>query len=703
MEENCQKNMLKLNESINQEDEKMPLFLDNDNINNKEDLFQEEYDLRSKNSFFFLRSPLSKHIILEAKPDSKKKRKKKKKPRIYFHSQFKEETKNNKLKPIQKKKEKNSYINLQPRKTWLNCQKIYNRCLKKYIPETMTFENKFNKNISQEKIITKKNFKIDLEDFKGNEKPKVNYKLKGIRTKSLRDIKFSNYNFILLKNNLFTKSENNFVKCLNKTIDSNFINNGINNILEKINMDNHLQSLREFYLGKNKEKKNAKKKLAINLSFKFERKRPSLLKKDLSEIEMAKKMGIDLGFKYKINSFFDCGTNIENDIDSESNNDIEIVAEKGNYVIKQLNLKSLNLGNKKDNQSDFNFFCLKNIFRLEEFYIFGLISGKGKESIKCSRLLKKILIDKLTNENNYIFNEILESNKFDKKIDYILHILTFNEFEFLKKIFNSLEEELNKMGVDIDNTGAMLSLIIFIKEKVISVKIGDICPYFVYNIIDENLNNNLMIRNPHFEHNIENIYEQYRLEENKCEIKINKNNRGRKSYLILNNNDKELENYLNVYNIKCTRMIGFKKLKKIGIINEPEINTFSMVLEQGKIEGFQTKRKSQIQNPHVSDIDFLELIKLKGINFSQVALKFVIIGNHKLFKIMKNSYYIKEINEAIKKDEIEYKNKDNIKFCFNLKNIVRKLLNDAVELNKKFSNNNNFKDLSIYLVTLVEN
>ena len=48
MEENCQKNMLKLNESINQEDEKMPLFLDNDNINNKEDLFQEEYDLRSK-------------------------------------------------------------------------------------------------------------------------------------------------------------------------------------------------------------------------------------------------------------------------------------------------------------------------------------------------------------------------------------------------------------------------------------------------------------------------------------------------------------------------------------------------------------------------------------------------------------------------------------------------------------------------------
>lgn len=703
MEENSQKNVLKLNESVNQEEEKMPLFLDNINDNNnKDEISQEEYDLRSKNSFFFLRSPLSKHILLEAKPDSKTEHRKDNKPRISSQTKFKHETKNNNLKPIQNKKEKNSYINLQPRKTWLNCQKIYNRCLKKYIPETITFENKYNKNISQEKIITKKNFKTNLEDFKINEKPVVNYKLKGRSTKTLRDIKFANYNFILIKNNLFTQNENNFVKCMNKIIDSNFINNGINNILEKINMDENLQSLREFNSGKNKEKKKSKQNLKISLSSKFESKRASLLKKDLSKIEMAKKMGIDFGFKYKINSFFDCGANIANDINFESNNDIELVDEKGNFSLKQLHLKLLNILN-EENQNNFNFFCLKNLFKLEEFYIFGLISGKGKESTKCSRLLKKILVDKLTNENNYIFNEILETNKFDKKIDYILYILTFHEFEFLKKIFNTLEEELNKMGVDIEETGATLSLIIFIKDKVISVKIGDIYPFFVYNIIDDKLNNNVMIRNPHFEHNLWNIYEQYRLEENKCEIKKNKNNLGRKSYLINYNNDKEVENYLNIYNIKCTRMIGFKKLKKIGITNEPEINTFSMVLDQGKIEGFHSKRKNKILNPHISDIDFLELIKLKGINFSQVILKFVFIGNHKLFEIMKNSYYIKEINEAIKEDEIEFKNKDNIKYCFNLKKTIRKLLNNAVELNKKFFKNNNYKDLSISLVTLDKN
>ena len=41
--------------------------------------------------------------------------------------------------------------------------------------------------------------------------------------------------------------------------------------------------------------------------------------------------------------------------------------------------------------------------------------------------------------------------------------------------------------------------------------------------------------------------------------------------------------------------------------------------------------------------------------------------------------------------------------CFNLQKTLKKLINDGVELNKKFFNNNNFKDLSLSLVTLVEN
>ena len=601
----------------------------------KGDITQKEYDLRTRNSFFFLRSSLSNKTILEARADSRKKFKKKKRQKTYFHTQFEHKIKNNKLKPTQNKIQKNLYINLLPRKTWLNCEKIYNRCLKKYIPETTTLETKYIKNLSQENIINKdNNSSLDkgLKYLKGKDR-RSNYLLKQIGCKTLKNVSLVNFNFTHFKNNFLEKNENNFVKCM-KVINTNFKNEGINNILEKINSKENIESLKEFKLGKNEEKKKGKKSLKNSLSSKFERKRLSLLKMDLSQIEMTKKMGIDFGFKYKINSFFYYGTNVQNLINNESDNDLEIVPEKGNFDLKNLYFRVDNIKNRNEEDQKFNFFCLKNIFRLEEFYIFGLIFGKGKEPAKCSRLLKKILIDKLSNEKNYIFNEILEKHKFNKKIDYISYILTFNEFEYLKNIFNTLEEEMNNMGVDIEDTGATLSLIIFIKDRVISVKIGDINPYFVYNIIDDKYSNNLMIRNPYSEHNITNIFEKYRLEENKCEIKINKNNIGRNSYLILNN-DNETQNYLNTYNIKCTRMLGFRKLKKIGIINEPEIYTFSMVLDKEQIKIFPIKRKNKNINPHISDNDFIELIKKNGISFSQVILKFVVLGNDELFQVMK--------------------------------------------------------------------
>ena len=699
MKENSEKWTLKKKDFMKPEEEKRATLFSK----YKGDITEKEYNLRIKNCYFFMRSPLSSNIILETRPDSKKRRKKKKKKRTYFHTQFKNEI--NKLKPIQKKIEKTSYLNLLPRKTWLNCEKIYNRCLKKYVPETVTFENKYNKNLSQENIINKNKFfslDKDLKSYKRADKLRANYILNKAGRKSLNNFRMTNYNLSFFKNKLVSKNENNFVKCM-RTISSNFKNEGINNILEKINTNDHLDSLREFKLGKDKENKKSQKSLKTSLSFKFERKRLSLLNTDLSQIEIAKKAGIDFGFRYKINSFFEYGTNAPNFISRENDNDdTEFVSEKKNLDIKKLNLKDNNTEKLNENQK-FNFFCLNNIFRLEEFHIFGLISGQGKEPAKCSRLLKKILINKFSNEKTYILNEILEKNKFNKKIDYILYVLTFNEFEFLKNLFNTLEEELNSMGFDIEETGATLSLIIFIKDKVISVKIGDINTYFVYNIIDDKYNNNLMIRNPNFEHNIKNIFEKYRLEENKCEIKMIKNNIGRKSYLVLNNNDDEIQNYINTYNIKFTRMLGFRKLKKIGIINEPEIHTFSMVLDKEKIEIFPNKKKNKNINPHISDSDFIELIRMKKISFTQVILKFVVLGNDKLFQVMEKSYYIKEINEAMKKDEIANKQKDNIKYSFNLQKTLRKLMNEAVELNKKFFNSNNFKDLSISLVTLVEN
>ena len=711
MEENSKQEPLKKDKKIIKEEKRISLF-----SNNKKEITKEEYDHRAKNCIFFMRSPLSNQIILQIRDDSKKRKKKKKKQKSIFYLQIKSEAKNNKSISSRKTRNKplqNSYINLQPRKTWLNCRKIYNKCLIGYNPDEFTKENRFQKNILKEELTGNNQLRLNLQDtidpLPINEKPIIRFTKKGGRTKSLHNINFAK-NKLLFKSismniNFRAPHRSNFVKCMNKSMSLNFVNRGINDILEKRNLED-FEALKELDLGKEKIKKEErKKKLKINLAYRFERKRLSLVNMKLPKLEMAKRMGISLDFQYKIHPFFYIGGKDQKifdyeDEDDNNVNDLEIVTEKGNFVIKESITKKEETINNIEDRSVFNFFCLKNLLRLDQFHIFGLISGKGNDSKKCSRLLKKILVDKFSEEKNYINNEILEKNRFKQKIDYILFIITNDKFKFLRDIFNSLEAELIKMGIDTENTGAALSVIIFIRDKIISIKLGDIHPYFIYNVFDEKSNNNLMVRNPHYDHNLSNILEQDRLEEYKCEINMSKNKLGKKNYKIEYKYDEEIQNILNNENIKCTRMIGYKKLNKIGIINNPDIQTFSM--DVSKIEKERLGAKRINMNPHASDTLFHTLIKKKGIIFSDVILKFVLIGNDELFDIMKNSYYIKEINDAIIKDEIEYKNVENIKYFFNLNKTIRKLVDDSTELNKKFANDNNIKDRSLALVALEE-
>ena len=146
-------------------------------------------------------------------------------------------------------------------------------------------------------------------------------------------------------------------------------------------------------------------------------------------------------------------------------------------------------------------------------------------------------------------------------------------------------------------------------------------------------------------------------------------------------------------------MLGYEKLKKIGIINEPEIRTFSMRIEKNKYEKLPSKRITN-KNLHLSDNDFSMLIKMKGINFQETVLKFVLLGNKDLFEILGNSYYIKEINEALIKDRNDSKNQENIKYCFNMKKTLKMLINESIDLYKKYMSMDNFKDRAIGLVTL---
>ena len=702
MAENSKQNSLKKNKmSKKKENESYSIF-----DNSKKEITKEEYNNRVKNSFLFMRSSLSRPYILEIKPDSKNRKIKKKK--AYFQLHLKSETNNNnKMKSfpqIKSKPEQNSYMNLQPKKTWLNCKKVFNICLKGYNPDEYSKESMFQKlnreNQTIENIKYKLGIRTNIDTLSLIDKPIISFSKKQTRNKTFKIPKnkllFKSLNMHL---NYKQKNENNFIKCMKKSQSSNFINKGINNILETRNIED-INALKEFRLGKKNKNREKIQEEKINLYSKLDRKKLSLINSQMIKLETAKKMRINLDFQYKINSFFyTVDKNAKHLQDEES--DLEIVEEGGIFLIRESILKKEKLESYKENQSDFNFFCLKNIFRLDQFHIFGLISGKGKESKKCSRLLKSILIKFFSEEKNYINNEILEKNQFKQKIDYILYLLITEDFKFIKNIFNQLEPELEKMGIDIETTGATLSLIIFIKDKIISIKLGDIHPYFIYNVFDEKLKNNSLIRNPHWAHNLNNIFEQDRVEENNCKINSTINKIGHMNYKIEYTYDEEIHNILENDNIKCTRMIGYKKLRKIGILNKLDIQTFSM--DMSKInddERFFVKKDNK--NSHASDYEYSKLIKKKGINPLNVILKFVLIGNDELFEVMKNSYYIKEIYEAMIKDENDGKNKNNFKYLFNIKKIIKKLVVDSAKMNKIFMNKNSLRDLSLALVIVEE-
>jgi hypothetical protein len=219
--------------------------------------------------------------------------------------------------------------------------------------------------------------------------------------------------------------------------------------------------------------------------------------------------------------------------------------------------------------------------------------------------------------------------------------------------------------------------------------------YYIYSISNEKDSDQIIIKNLHLEHSISNIIEQDRLEENNCEFNLTKDELGKNEYNIIYN-DNEIQNYIYENNIKFTRMIAFSKLKKIGIIGEPDIQLFSMNIGQNLL--MHSRRNSNVESS--LNFDFRNLNNKKEIDTNEGNLKFIIIGNNELFEFLKNKYYIKEINEALLKDEENNKNKDNIKYFFNLKNTVKKLVNDSVEIHKKYMKIETFKERCMALITL---
>ena len=681
------------------------------------DLTDKEYNERKKRCFFFLRRTFSQNDILKNinfKPISNSKRKKRFKELI--------DTKNNNLydelnksefPKKGKKKEEIIYDNLQPKTIWLNCKKIYNKCkneckplLKESITNLKQIQNKKN-NLN---IITRKN-KYGFSNIKASSTfviPSISqrFERKENRAQSLLFRKRTKIEFNKISksvkdnknNNTNKNNDSNFVKCMEEKIKENFVNRGINYIIENRNLSKitglpKFKTEEEIFIFKDANNKSI---VGKKNDFSLGRKKRSVVFRAPFSLESIKKAGVNK-YKYKIDSFFeianDKNTNTEED---EEENDLQIISQQGNIIIRELLFsKKENLENYKENQSIFSFFYLKKIFEINDFHIFGVINGKGKESKKFSRLLKDVLIEKFSEEKNY-FNAYKTKQKlksFKFKNDFIYNTLTLEGNIFIKNIFNSLIDDLKKRGVDVEETGATLFIVILIKDKIISLKVGDMYSYFIYSISNENNINHLITKNPHLEHLISNIIEQDRFEENKCEFSLKKDESGKNYYEIICK-DSEIQKYINENEIKFTRMVGFLKLKKIGIIGEPDIQIFSMNFNQ---------RNEKKLSKSVSKKDFSfsnNLMKYQNINYDEGKLKFIMIGNNELFEYLKANYYIKEIYESLLKDEMNNRNKDNIKYFFNLKNKVKQLVKDSADIHKKYMKAETFKDRCMALITL---
>ena len=194
-------------------------------------------------------------------------------------------------------------------------------------------------------------------------------------------------------------------------------------------------------------------------------------------------------------------------------------------------------------------------------------------------------------------------------------------------------------------------MIFFIGINIISVKLGNIIPYFIYESIYFNNNNkikNILITNPY-------------------------SHAEKTHYGKINNN---LDNYIDNINVK---------LLKLNEIQNKYSNIFNNKIDNIYIDPFviSTNNINYNSNSINNDIDVGEI-------------KFIIIGNKNLFDYYKINYFVKYINEYISKNNQNLWNNNEL-YNFNLIDIAKKLLNDSI----KKSQHNNEDNLEEKFISLI--
>ncbi len=250
-----------------------------------------------------------------------------------------------------------------------------------------------------------------------------------------------------------------------------------------------------------------------NLPFLFHKKINTTRLKSIDNNSLAKKNSFKHFGHYTINTIFETGRKNETKQEENENTNINInkSKEEKNISNNNNNSSSFTAGGSDNNNSaiekDFliplienankekkisHFFCLKNIFQLEDFHICGLVSGKGKNCHFFSGMLKDLLCEKFMDENSYLKADGIQEkpHDFSMNSDFVFYVLTLDSFIFIKKIFGEMPDIMKNKGINVEESGASVNIVILIKDEIISIKLGDIKTFFVYHSSSLNNNNN---------------------------------------------------------------------------------------------------------------------------------------------------------------------------------------------------------------------
>ena len=629
------------------------------------DKTSEEEEEKIKNKFYFFLRLSNPFKDIEKDKNIKKNL-------IYFTKKQQKSIKEikEKIKKYQKDKknmlldtQKNSsiYKNLQPIDIWNKCEQIYEKYKYNY---NNLFKYKTDKINERKKMNSQDNNNNDLLiNYEKNSSKNFNKNISIINKKLKKSIS-CNYatGQNLFRHSLISKTarnnNDNFKKCLfNINIRNKFINKGLNYFIEK-NKNNlsYYKNLSET----NRKNNNINDKSLLNemnisniknlLGNKNKKIFPYLFKirnnscKNKKSIKSIDNLYEIKNFnKYRIKSVF--YTSLMEKFNSENkmiqnNNNISFIdndnkkRDKDNIYLKDLSNYLYEIKN-----SVFNFFHKDEIFNLKSFTIIGITSGEGIKANLVCRILKKLIIEYFTNiKNYYSFCNLNYKSIINKQL--IHEILSTNSHEFVKNGLNVVFRKIKNEGYEIGNTIGKIYLIFLIGINIISVKIGDFFPYFIYESIFDNKRKikNIIIKEP-FTNS----------EKDKFEI------------------------------------INFKEENNLYFSDKLEINTFQLnSIKNENNNNFNSNTISIYADPFlISKENSNNNMNLINNNINAGEMKFIIIGNSALFESFQINYYVKYINQSIIKYKQNNKQKNNGIYNLNLINIAKQVVKDSIKYNKE--------------------